>query len=276
MIIALGEFMKSVSSNESRWPVATFFSMLTLSLLVACNPSTAELSLTPSQIAPRSTERSPTPTATAESSATLTPTPTISSPPTSTSTTVASIDLSAGSVLGVSFLSGDRLMVSLSFPTAIEGEFRAVAQGEEFACQILDEYPDRLYCIGPVLEPDTAVRLVLFQASITPSVFESTFSIPIPTATAGAIAGSSPGSMLIQFGGAHGLIYSPAQVTISAGRTVEWVGDFSVHPLVSDDGLFATVSSGSAFSFTFSSPGSYKFHCQVHEALGMKGQVDVG
>ena len=86
---------------------------------------------------------------------------------------------------------------------------------------------------------------------------------------------SKPATTLIQFGGGHGASYSPAQATIKVGDTVEWQGDFSIHPLVSDDGLWAPVSTGSVFSFTFTMPGTFHFHCQVHEALGMAGQVIV-
>ena len=46
-----------------------------------------------------------------------------------------------------------------------------------------------------------------------------------------------PLSTLIQFGGAFGNNYNPAQVTIAVGETVEWQGGFGTHPLISDDGL---------------------------------------
>ncbi|MFV2044513.1 MAG: plastocyanin/azurin family copper-binding protein [Anaerolineales bacterium] len=52
-----------------------------------------------------------------------------------------------------------------------------------------------------------------------------------------------------------------------------WQGEFSVHPLVSDDGLWGTVGGGSTFSFTFNSPGTFDYHCQVHQAFGMTGEV---
>ena len=92
-----------------------------------------------------------------------------------------------------------------------------------------------------------------------------TFNLPLPESTV----------TVIQFGGAFGINYSSAQITIGVGDTVEWQGDFSTHPLVSEDGLWATVNSGSTFRFTFTSPGTFRFHCQVHVALGMSGQVTV-
>jgi plastocyanin len=55
----------------------------------------------------------------------------------------------------------------------------------------------------------------------------------------------------VQFGGALGFHYSPEVVFISPGDTVTWQGDFSMHPLVSDDGLWPTNGSGSQFSHSF-------------------------
>jgi plastocyanin len=80
----------------------------------------------------------------------------------------------------------------------------------------------------------------------------------------------------IEFGGAVGTVYRPAEVRISPGDSIEWLGDFAMHPLVSDDGLWQTVSSGTQFTKTYDQPGVYPYHCQVHDALGMNGTIIVG
>lgn len=81
----------------------------------------------------------------------------------------------------------------------------------------------------------------------------------------------------IQFGGSLGLVYSPKDVLISPGGHVIWEGDFVMHPLVSDNALWTTVSSGSQFEFIFNTPGVYHFHCLIHGTLfGMAGTVTVG
>jgi plastocyanin len=72
--------------------------------------------------------------------------------------------------------------------------------------------------------------------------------------------------------------YTPSEVTIRAGETVSWSGTFSSHPLVSDDALWPTPTTGGTFDFTFNTPGNYRFHCQIHggpNGLGMSGQVHV-
>ena len=82
----------------------------------------------------------------------------------------------------------------------------------------------------------------------------------------------------IRFGGELGFQYSPKQVTISPGDSVTWQGDFTMHPLVSDEGLWQTVNSGATFTHTFDTPGTYHFHCFIHGGaggVGMSGTVVV-
>lgn len=69
--------------------------------------------------------------------------------------------------------------------------------------------------------------------------------------------------------------YEPAAVTVTAGSSVSWGCVFGSHPLVSDDGLWSTQSSGTAFSHTFPTAGSFKFHCDIHGGSGMKGTINV-
>lgn len=72
--------------------------------------------------------------------------------------------------------------------------------------------------------------------------------------------------------------YSPALVYINAGDIVNWQGNFVAHPLVSEDGLWATRSTGASFNFTFSNPGSFRYYCNQHGGpggMGMSGQVIV-
>jgi plastocyanin len=79
----------------------------------------------------------------------------------------------------------------------------------------------------------------------------------------------------VNFGGALGFAYSPQDNFILPGDTIRWLGDFSIHPLVSDDALWQQVSSGSEFSYTFNQPGRYGFHCFFHGSFGMTGTVTV-
>ena len=67
--------------------------------------------------------------------------------------------------------------------------------------------------------------------------------------------------------------YTPSAVTIAAGERVTFNGAFANHPLVWDDGTFPTQSSGTSSTFTFAQPGTFRFHCQIHDS--MVGSVTV-
>ena len=72
--------------------------------------------------------------------------------------------------------------------------------------------------------------------------------------------------------------YSPAEITIAVNDTVTWQGDFASHPLVSEDGLWAMQTSGTTFSHTFLTAGTYRFYCNFHGGPGgveMSGEIIV-
>lgn len=67
-----------------------------------------------------------------------------------------------------------------------------------------------------------------------------------------------------------GFAFSPKSLTIIAGTTVEWVNmDSVMHTTTSNSGDPASWNSGplatnATFSFTFTTPGSYGYHCAIH------------
>ena len=87
--------------------------------------------------------------------------------------------------------------------------------------------------------------------------------------------------------------FEPAQVTISAGESVEWmnVGN-EVHHATSDPSLAIKKTEvtnpagaapfdsgflrpGETFTHSFPKPGVYKYACVVHEVKGMVGEIVV-
>jgi len=59
----------------------------------------------------------------------------------------------------------------------------------------------------------------------------------------------------------------------------EWTGRGSSHNVVDEAGGFEselTAEEGFTYSRTFDSDGMYKYYCQPHRTLGMKGVVIVG
>jgi len=79
----------------------------------------------------------------------------------------------------------------------------------------------------------------------------------------------------IQFGGSLGYTYSPKSFSATVGDTVEWDGDFTMHPLSSTSVPTGAATwhnaSGSSFRYVIAVPGSYTYQCDVHYALGMVG-----
>ncbi len=80
--------------------------------------------------------------------------------------------------------------------------------------------------------------------------------------------------------------FSPDKLTIQVGDTVtfENVQDephqvmFISVPKGVDEMIMSTMheKKGDKFTYTFTVPGTYKFHCHPHEALGMDGVLIVG
>jgi LPXTG-motif cell wall-anchored protein len=70
--------------------------------------------------------------------------------------------------------------------------------------------------------------------------------------------------------------FVPATITIAPGDTVVWTNN-SGSPHTSTAGSWdsGTMNPGASFSHTFSSTGSFPYHCDFHETLGMVGTVVV-
>jgi len=61
--------------------------------------------------------------------------------------------------------------------------------------------------------------------------------------------------------------YSPDTVTIDAGETVTWTNfDAEDHTATDNSGLYDSghIATSQSFSFTFTTPGTYPYHCTVH------------
>ena len=70
--------------------------------------------------------------------------------------------------------------------------------------------------------------------------------------------------------------FSPASVSVPAGTTVIWTNrDAAPHQIASDTGAFMgnPIGRGSSYSFTFTTPGTFPYHCSIHPS--MKGTITV-
>lgn len=70
--------------------------------------------------------------------------------------------------------------------------------------------------------------------------------------------------------------FNPVTKTVAAGTTITWTNkDATDHDVTSNTGLFtsASLGQGGTFSFTFSTAGTYNYHCTFH--AGMNGTIIV-
>ena len=86
-----------------------------------------------------------------------------------------------------------------------------------------------------------------------------------------ALAGDHP--VTFPAGAFPNFTYSPPNVEAVVGDTVTFSGAFSSHPLVWTDNDFPVQSAGASNTYTFTRPGTFAFHCQIHSS--MVGSVHV-
>ena len=98
---------------------------------------------------------------------------------------------------------------------------------------------------------------------------------PQSTGTAAPVApAAGPGTITIR-----SFAFSPQEITVAQGTTVTWTNqDSAPHTITSDTGAPEAISSdslsqGASFSFTFTKPGTYPYHCSIHPS--MKGTIIV-
>lgn len=74
------------------------------------------------------------------------------------------------------------------------------------------------------------------------------------------------------------MVFLPSRIKIKAGEFVEWTNNSTtMHNVVAEDGSFKSkmLKKDDKFSFKFDKKGTFKYYCQPHKAMGMKGEVIV-
>jgi plastocyanin len=107
--------------------------------------------------------------------------------------------------------------------------------------------------------------------STTTNAAPTATTAPAPTNTVPAATNtpSGPQAAVSITSGSSGFAFSPASMTIKAGTTVTWTNKTGApHTVTSDSGdpasFNGSVGGGATFSFTFTTPGTYQYHCNIH------------
>jgi uncharacterized OB-fold protein len=93
-------------------------------------------------------------------------------------TSVAGVYFTDASIMSTGWLEDGSLLVTLHVPEGVEGNYRAVVGGNEFTCEILENYPDRLYCHGTGVKSGVQVEASWYLEGIELPVYETIFIVP--------------------------------------------------------------------------------------------------
>lgn len=130
----------------------------------------------------------------------------------------------------------------------------------------------------PVLTGLLAVSLAFGACSsgTTPAPSAAPTSAAPSAAVSASAAASAPSSAATSpaAGGMAVTIkdfaFGPASLTVPVGSTVTWTNqDSAGHTVTADDGSFAsqTIPTGTTFSQTFATAGSFAYHCSIHKSM---------
>lgn len=121
--------------------------------------------------------------------------------------------------------------------------------------------------VGPLL----LVAAVAIIAAACNGTGSTAYGAPAST-TATTTAATATNAATIR-----GFSFQPDILKVKVGAKVTWTNDDTVaHTVTADTSSFASgnLQPGGSFSFTFTRPGTYAYHCSIHPS--MHGSVVVG
>ena len=95
----------------------------------------------------------------------------------------------------------------------------------------------------------------------------------VPSAAAPSAAAPSASALPAAAGSAvtvANFSFQPATITVPVGTTVTWTNtDSAGHTVAADDGSFTsgTLGTGAMFGQTFSTAGTFAYHCSIHASM---------
>ncbi len=129
----------------------------------------------------------------------------------------------------------------------------------------------------------TTIRWIL--AALLALAAPGVWSKDYPVTVGGVVEGGGYGG----YGTTDVLMFQPANFTIQAGDTVTFINAGGTHNVVSDTaGLFRCAngcdgkggngnpsSNGWSVTIPFNTAGTFGYHCELHQAMGMRGTITV-
>ena len=109
--------------------------------------------------------------------------------------------------------------------------------------------------------------------SSAPSAAASAPAASAPATGAPATGAPAAGAPAVTI---KGFAFNPAAIVVPAGTTITWTNEDSArHTVTLDNGAVTSdaLSTGATYSQTFTSAGTFAYHCSIHPS--MKGSVTV-
>ena len=98
----------------------------------------------------------------------------------------------------------------------------------------------------------------------------STYNTPTANNTGnntGSTGGTVPGANEVWI---QNMAFNPSTISVSAGTTITFTNKDAIgHTVTSDSGLFdsGTVATNGTYQYTFSTAGTYAYHCKIHPSM---------
>jgi amicyanin len=126
------------------------------------------------------------------------------------------------------------------------------------------------------ISPASGHGLAGFAGTASPTLQPTSMPSSMPGMSSPAPASQSAAPVASNSVTIHNFAFGPQVVTVKAGSTVHWMNhDTEAHTVTSNTGAFGSpvLQPGHGYSFTFSKPGTYSYHCTIHPF--MTGKVVV-
>ncbi len=82
------------------------------------------------------------------------------------------------SIISYWYINDSTMMITIKVPGGVPaGVFTTMVEKIEYSCEVLPDYPDRLYCNGPALPEDEKVVVSVFVGNTR--MFEGSFTVPV-------------------------------------------------------------------------------------------------
>jgi hypothetical protein len=108
-----------------------------------------------------------TPTVTPTATVTLTPTPT------------PDPGLAQAKLVGLAWMQGYNMLLSFNFPGPVQADaYLVTLEDHPYPCQVLAQYPNRLYCIGPGSKVWAYAHVQIFQVGSETAGYDKQVWIP--------------------------------------------------------------------------------------------------